>query len=427
MKVQQESNLKLKSKNEIRIKNETGIKFDTTNKRKNGGSDMQKLSAMKYIKNNKRRVAVLVVSLCLCFVLTYLTNFLLMATEETFRVCCIDNVKTMQYAYLAGSSLGIDVDNLSDEEIGIQYKEKNQALASNLKKYEGVKEVYYTDVLHLNVAAVIGEWTVEVPLVEKEQLAVLSEHYGIKLCEGRMPENPGEIVLDKAAISNSGYRINDYFDEETCDKAYKIVGILDSESYLGYGILTEDYSPVKMITILSDGSIKDLSKLLEKEGISVRDTFDNIVDVKQGEILLKQEVTDVIGTSINIVYIVIIVLLSLALFIVYTMYLRDRHNEWCLYCSIGYSRKEIYHSIMRELLFSFGLAVGMGLALIVISVVAIDFTMLSPAGIKCRYFYPQTLVEILCSFALLLGVLQIPVRYALHRIKTIDAMEDDLY
>ena len=39
-----------KIKNEIRIKNETGIKFDTTNKRKNGGSDMQKLSAMKYIK-----------------------------------------------------------------------------------------------------------------------------------------------------------------------------------------------------------------------------------------------------------------------------------------------------------------------------------------------------------------------------------------
>ena len=88
----------------------------------------QKLSAMKYVKNNKRRVAVLVVSLALSFVLTYLTNFLLMSQEETCMVCAVDNAKTVQYMGLMGSTLGIDVDNISDEEFEKEYLEKSLEL-----------------------------------------------------------------------------------------------------------------------------------------------------------------------------------------------------------------------------------------------------------------------------------------------------------
>ena len=109
------------------------------------------------------------------------------------------------------------------------------------------------------------------------------------------------------------------------------------------------------------------------------------------------------------------------------MYLRDRHNEWCLYCSIGYSRKEIYSLVMRELLFVFGIALVIGIGLAAAAVVAIDFFMLTPQGLKCKYFYPDAIVEILCAYVLLVGALQIPIRYALHRIRTIDAMDDDLY
>ena len=89
----------------------------------------QKLSAMKYVKNNKRRIAVLVVSLALSFMLTYLTNFLLLATEETCRVCAVYNMEKIQYAYLTGSTLGIDVDNVQGDEFNEQYREKNLKLS----------------------------------------------------------------------------------------------------------------------------------------------------------------------------------------------------------------------------------------------------------------------------------------------------------
>ena len=57
----------------------------------------------------------------------------------------------------------------------------------------------------------------------------------------------------------------------------------------------------------------------------------------------------------------------------------------------------------------------------------IDYMMIEPLGINCRYFLPETIGDILCSFILILGMLQIPVRFALYRIQTIDAMDDDLY
>jgi hypothetical protein len=151
----------------------------------------QKLSAMKYVKNNKRRIAVLVVSLALSFMLTYLTNFLLMATEETARVCAVDNMEKIQYAYLMGSTLGIDVDNLSDEEINKQYRERNLELSKVLKKYDGVKETYYTEVLYNNIDMSVGSWGVEIPLMDKEEVSAIAEHWGTKLAEGRMPENVG--------------------------------------------------------------------------------------------------------------------------------------------------------------------------------------------------------------------------------------------
>ncbi len=389
----------------------------------------QKLSAMKYIKNNKRRISVLAISLCLCFVLTYLTNFLLKSTEETFNVVLLDNAEKLQYIRLAGSSLGIDADNPDYDAVLQEYYDKNVELAEKLKKHDGVVDAYYTGIIYNNIKAAIGEWGLEVPLVEEEKIEALIEHYGTRVCEGRLPENPGELVFDKASMRNTGYKVGDYFDEDNCGTTYKIVGVLDSESYWGCGILPEGEwlnTNRLHIVVLSDGSIYDISKLLKQEGIVVRDNYDRIADVKHGEYDIKKDITDVISTSTDIVYLFIIILLSLALFIVYATYLRDRHNEWCLYCSIGYSRKEIYKSILRELLFSFSIAIVLGVVIISIAVLGIDYLMLRPSGLQCRYFYPDAILEILCSYALLFGVLQIPVRYALYKIRTIDAIDDDL-
>ena len=57
----------------------------------------QKLYARTYLKNNKKRVATLIISLTLCVALNYLTSFLLGVSTETVKPICYDITRRMQY------------------------------------------------------------------------------------------------------------------------------------------------------------------------------------------------------------------------------------------------------------------------------------------------------------------------------------------
>lgn len=386
----------------------------------------QKLSAMNYIKNNKRRTAVLIVSLCLCFVLTYLTQFLLSSTEETFRPILLENSKKIQYISLASSSIGIDVDNLTIEEILPIREQKLKELAENLENHEGISEVYYAQIFYELVAPAIGQLSYEIPLVEAEDIPVILEHFGTNVIEGRMPQNPGELVFDRATMEHRDYVVGQYYDEEDCGDSFQIVGVLDCDTYFGCGVVSDEWEVSSMLMVLSEG-IDDLRPELEMEGIKARENYDSVLDYREECEFFETEIVGVIDNATSAIYIGIMILLSISILIVYTMYLRERHDEWCLYCSIGFSRKTIYLSILRELLFTFVAAVVIGGVIIVVAELALDWTMIRPRGLKCRYFNPQALGEILCSYVLIFGILQIPVRYALYKVRTIDAIEDDLY
>lgn len=387
----------------------------------------QKLSAMKYIKNNLRRVIVLIISLGLCFVLVYLTQFVLSATEESFKRVVLENTGKMQVITLAGkTTLHIDTDHMSDEEIGIAYVQKNRELAEELKKVEGVKDAWYGEVIYGMITAAVGQITYEMPLTEKEKISEILDYFGAKLIQGRMPEQPGEIVLDRLSMKNNNYILNGYFNERNYDKYYKIVGVIECDTYFGCGIPSKEWSTNSAIIVLSK-NIDDMSAVLLKIGIEVKENYDTVVDRKSSEKFLKEEVHDVMSNSTNLIYIGIIILLLISLMVVYTTYLRDRHNEWCLYCSIGYSRGDIYLAVMQELIFTFGAAVLFGIIISLLAAVLLKNLMMVPQGLQCKIFHPKTLAEILCIYVFLIGVLQIPVRYALYKIRTIDAIEDDLY
>ena len=80
----------------------------------------QKLSPMRYIRNNKRRVSVLVVSLSLCIAIIYVVNFLVMTADAMARNVFLD---TRKLSCVIGFTL-----NFEDDE----YTDKNN---DELKKY----------------------------------------------------------------------------------------------------------------------------------------------------------------------------------------------------------------------------------------------------------------------------------------------------
>ncbi len=389
----------------------------------------QKLSAWNYIKNNRRRVSVLVVSLTLGFVLLYVTQLLLSAVVEADSLCVLFAQK-VQYVRLSTETLGLgDSFAESDEELEslhMEYRAKQLALADRLRAVDGVKAVWYTQRINIAINCGTGTAYSTCPLLERDEIPVYLEHMGVALAEGRLPEQPGEVVIDRLLLRNTKSELNGILQEDWFGEDFTVVGVLDTEQYLACGIPTEHRDYTSLLTVLSDGSIEDMSAVLLELGITVVPGRDQVFDYRFAEEEAR-DTAESIGRSISLMKIAVLVCLFLALFIVYTTYLRDRHQEWCLYCSIGYSRKIIYAAIVRELLFTFALAILLSSVLSAVLAILLDCMLLQPMGLLCRRFNAEAIGEILCAFTLFFGILQIPVRFALYRIRTIDAMEDDLY
>lgn len=386
----------------------------------------QKLSAITYLRNNKPRVSVLVISMALCAVLFYLCHFLLSCTTETFHVLLVEQSKKVQYVSLPWYAMEIDgtYEELGLEEYLRRGHKKYQQLADKLEQAEDIKQIFYAPIIYAELSAVVGQYFTELPLLDKADVPAFMEHCHMELHRGRLPENPGEVLLDEKMMQNGSYHLGDPISQYPDTK---IVGTTDSDGYFACGVGgKEENSDNQMLVILSDGNITDMTARLHQMGYEFKDNDANVVDVKTCTEDLQHDVIDAISTSTNVVYIAIVGILSLSMLVVYTAYLRDRRDEWCLYCSIGYPRKTIYYAVLRELLFTFCAAFLTGGLVTAAFVPILDHTLIASIGVICKYFYPEIIGEILCVFVLILGLLQIPVRIALYKIRTIDAMDDEL-
>lgn len=384
----------------------------------------QKISSLYYIKNNKRRVSVLVVSLAMLFIITYLAMFILSTTSVTFESILTDTTKYIQYISLGSGDLDIayeDEDNPDTSYVNLYMEaiqKKCNEMAEALKQYDGIEDIWIADVGYSNIYSVVGQYSIHIPTGTKEQMNMLLAHMGAKLIKGRLPENENEVVLDSKSVKNGKYSLGD-------GRNLKIVGIIECDYYFGCGLAGEqrDYDN-PMICVITDGTVRNLREIVEQQGFELKDS--RIYDVVEGEEEAKTEVIDVIDSSTNLLFVGILVIVSILVIIVNISYMRDRRSEWCLYASIGYGRKAIYYSILRELLFVFVFALIGAAAICLVSMKIIDVVMVTGLGLKCDYFMPDTLIEVLCAYIMLFGLMQIPMRIAMYKIKTIDAIDDDM-
>ena len=382
----------------------------------------QKLSAMNYIRNNKRRAAVLIVSLALYLLIVYLTQFILSASTESFQKILVEDTKTMQFVSLPDIAFDIDREVVGEEEAINAYIQAENQLMERLRERPGVEVVQRVQNMGVTIYSIIGQYHFNFPLGDEVFLKSYMEHMGATLKEGELPDAPGEIILAEGIMKNSGLTLG----QKLSDDAFQIVGIAESDSYFGGGIEVSDRNYGKSICILSDGRIEDMGAILREMGYVFSDNEAWIFDYKVGNTEYEQVFAEV-DTPSKLVFRGVMIVMAIMLFLVYATILRDRHGEWCLYCSIGYSRKAIYLSILREMLFYFAVAVVAGTILTVIGMITVDAFLISPMGLACRYTDVSVMGEIVCGYAVVFALLQLPIRFALHKIRTVDAMEDELY
>lgn len=383
-----------------------------------------KLSAMKFIKNNKRRVGVIMLAVALSFMAMYVVKFLLGSTGESFKTVMFELPKKIMFMDLTMDTLGIrEEDYESNEERVDAYHQKRDELMETLKAHEGIDDVYYTQICSSRIDGIVGMLAYRFPLVEPDKVAGYLEHMDATLVEGRMPEGDGEILVDSVVFKNMRAKIGDYFYEDAYGKTFTIVGVIESGIMACVGTPNGYTNSGWAMVILCNEDTSDAKELLAEYGITLTD-YDMVDDLKASEAGYKEFVEDIINQAISIIMLVIIVFLSVAVLVAYISFLRNRVDEYCLYMSIGYSKKEIYGMIMRELMIIFGSSFIAGAVFSVLLMFISVKVLLEPIGLMYCYWYPEFILTIMAANVAIIGILQIPILISINNIRTIDQIEE---
>ncbi len=384
----------------------------------------RKLSALKFVRNNKKQVWVMMVAIALTFMTMYIINFLLLTTSESFKELFWEQPKKVAYVSLTPGTMGVDKeDYASGEEYNLAIDTARNKIIEDIKKHEGIVDATLTQTLSVGYQGIVGDVGYDFPLFSKEQIPEYVNHMEARLIEGRMPEGDGEILVDETILKNQKMKIGGYFNEQNFGQTFKVVGVLESEYLVCVGTPMGYTNSGWYIVVLCDEANSDMTKLLSDIGIIPTEN-DTIFDAPDWADMYRTMVTEQIDAALFVILVVVSIFLAISILVAYVSFMRSRVNEYCLYTSIGYGRKDVYGMIMREIFIIFGISIIIGAAIAVVVMICFGTFLLEPLGLIYKYFYPNHLLRILAAFAAIIGLLQIPVSVTIGNIKTIDMIEE---
>ncbi len=398
---------------------------------------MQRLSAWFYLKNNKKRAAILILSFGLYFVLLYGVQFFMHPSVYMDEVIAVHGAEKMQSGYINDltklnevMNLGMDM-SLWEPERSATVEEKVAEINKGTHKFaellreEGTADhVFICNSYGIYVSSFGGDGYYSAPMLTRDELVTFAEYFELEVIEGRMPEQPGEFLMDERMAKNRGFTVGDYlYDSES-----KLVGIVEYDTYVAVGIdYADGYNPDRHIYLLSNGKISDLKEYFAKFGIEAGIESSSAIEIYSDQVNAIKKVEKFsaeLQAPLSVMTYSIAFVLGLTLFFVYRLHVQDRYSEWCLYRSLGYSQKEVYSLAFRE----FGICIGIsvGLAAVITAVLCvIGAALMRSKGMFYEYILPPVLLQVLGIGTLLAGIMQIPVVIAMQKVKTIDAMEEE--
>ena len=383
-----------------------------------------KLSALKFVLNNKRQVWVMIVALSLTFMTMYIINFLFLTTQESFKALFLEQPKRVAYLDITPDTMGVErEDYASDDEYNAAINKARDKIIADIKEHKGISDAVLTQTLYANYQGIIGQVGFDFPLLSKEQIPKFVNHMEAKLIEGRMPEGDGEILVDEKVLKNKKMEIGGYFNESSYGQNFKVVGVLASDYMTCVGTPMGYTNSGWYIVVLCDDKNADMTKVLHDIGITPTE-YDTIFDSVDWAEMYKELVTEQLDVALLAILIVVIIFLAISVLVAYVSFMRSRVNEYCLYTSIGFGRKDVYGMIMREVFVIFGTSIILGLVVTVIIMFGLGNSVLDPMGLIYKYFYPEHLLRILAAFVAIVGLLQIPIAVTINNIKTIDMIEE---
>ncbi len=383
-----------------------------------------KLSAFKFVRNNKKQVWVMIVALSLTFMTMYIIHFLFLSTQVSFQALFLEQPKRVAYVDLTLETMGIDKEAYkTEEELYQKVEEVRTGIIKKLKAHKGIRDVIYTQCLYARYQGIIGNVGYDFPLFAPDQIPSYLEHMDATLTDGRLPEGDGEILVDEKVLKNRDMKIGGYFNESAYGQVFKVVGVLESDSLVCVGTPMGYTNSGWYMVVLCDEDNSNMTEVLQDIAINPTE-YDIIFDVADWKEMYQELVTEQLDAALLGILLVVMVFLTISIVVAYVSFMRSRVNEYCLYTSIGYSRKDIYEMMMKEIGLIFGLSILIGSVVTVGIMLFLGHFVLDNLGLLYHYFYPEQLLRILAAFLAVVGFLQLPVIVTIYNIKTIDRIEE---
>ena len=367
------------------------------------------LSAMPYIKGNKKRIRALVISLSMFVVLSYLVSYVLACCQEPFMQACSEPYRDM----LLTSPHVVIEDYESVEEWSELATEEVKKCAAEIEKVPGITGTLLFREGRVRMKSVVGETTLPCFLMDdKEDVKTLMDYKGVNMISGRLPEAPGEVIIDEKLWRNMGDEVL----KEMSDR-YNVVGQFESDYYLAMGMALSSENDINLIVFHPDDG-KDYGQMIKDAGIELYYVSD--YESQQKGIM------DDVGSLSSVEHLIQLatgILLAICLLVVLSLHIMDRHEEWCLMNSIGFSSGEIYSMALRELLFCFVMALGIGVVFSAAEGIAFDKLLCAPIGVHIDLFRKSTIPVVIGVMTAIYGCAQIPLFVNIRKVCTVDAIE----
>ncbi len=377
-------------------------------------ANKMKLSPLPYIRNNKGRTSALIISITMFMVMMYMLDYIIGCMDEPFRQMWEEPFQHQRDISVGLGFTSEDFD--SDEEFLDAAWNTMYEATGKIETIDGIKKALVYGYQYVTIHSLVGESSVSAYLFgKKEECEYYLEDLNAKLVSGRMPEEPGEIVVDEKVRANQP---DDSALMKGMGAQYKIVGTVSSGSYPVFGIAYPGENNVCMLLLTTKDASYDFKPDIEKLGYECTYYYDlakaekNFVDSMGSMDTVRKLFVGVSGS-----------LLLICVVVVMSIHIMDRHNEWCLEHSIGFGTGEIYIMALKELLISIGAAVLLGIVISWLGVFFMEKLVNNPIGISVHCWRPKAVPLILVVIGCLLAIIQIPLFHGMKKIQTIDAIE----
>lgn len=366
------------------------------------------LSVRYYIKNNRHRLFTLILSLSVFIIMLYSMAFILQPSGEVTARIILNQAEKLQ---IVSSTTP---------------KVSSNKLIENLHNKPGVDHVFPCDPVRIDINTIFENRALaKAYLVHREDIDTILNYVSATLIKGRLPEKSNEIIVDRLYAANQkpdqgdGHKKLDIGD--TLGGRLKIVGILESDCYLVAGI-TELADP-QSVVILSAGKATNYSQNILIPGIESNDL---VIEDYFSQKEIQQKYADIEYRIYFLIKTTAVVLIILCLMALLSLYIRDRQAELCFYYSIGFSKKDIYISVLKKLLFVFAISILIGSALSIGLYFLVKFFIIIPRGLNISLFMSHEILHCFACLFLIFAALQPAIFFAMQKVDAIDFLEEEM-